>query len=214
MKANCIRLFLLLLCGLLISDSIPVQAKEKSWKLIFYDDFNSIGKERFNTTKWIGKFSFKYGKLEVKMKTNFLPGNFPAVWLLPENQGNPYRYGEIDVVEFFGTEQKSHQTVHSHSSFILGKTEQQNSFAQKVTPNQWHIYGMEWTPAYITMYVDGKITGTFLKSNDSEEVEEGQWTFDRPYYIILNQSVGDEGWNTPMLNTIYETEIDWIKVYQ
>lgn len=73
---------------------------------------------------------------------------------------------------------------------------------------------MEWTPAYITMYVDGKITGTFLKSNDSEEVEEGQWTFDRPYYIILNKSVGDEGWNTPMLNAIYETEIDWIKVYQ
>lgn len=33
-------------------------------------------------------------------------------------------------------------------------------------------------------------------------------------HIILNQSVGDEGWNTPMLNAIYETEIDWIKVYQ
>lgn len=31
---------------------------------------------------------------------------------------------------------------------------------------------MEWTPAYITMYVDGKITGTFIKSNDSEEVEK------------------------------------------
>ena len=145
MKANYIKLFLLLLCGLFISDSIPVQAKEKSWKLVFYDDFNSIGKERFDTTKWIvpdrepyrwsrwisdsksvvlrrngklicraipntafadsakmltgaictkGKFSFKYGKLEVKMKTNFLPGNFQAVWLLPENNGNPYRYGE------------------------------------------------------------------------------------------------------------------------
>ena len=53
MKANYIKLFLLLLCGLLISDSIPVQAKEKSWKLVFYDDFNSIGKERFDTTKWI-----------------------------------------------------------------------------------------------------------------------------------------------------------------
>lgn len=148
MKANYMKLFLLLLCGLLISDSIPVQAKEKSWKLVFYDDFNSIGKERFDTTKWIvpdrepykwsrwisdsksvvlrrngklicraipntafadsakmltgaictkGKFSFKYGKLEVKMKTNFLPGNFPAVWLLPENQGNPYRYGEFGM---------------------------------------------------------------------------------------------------------------------
>ena len=51
MKANYIKLFLWLLCGLFISDSIPVQAKEKSWKLVFYDDFNSIGKERFDTTK-------------------------------------------------------------------------------------------------------------------------------------------------------------------
>lgn len=105
----------------------------------------------------------------------------------------------------------TYQTVHSHSSFILRKTEQQNSFAQKVTPNQWHIFGMEWTPAYITMYV---VTRTFLKSNDSEEIEGGQWTFDRPYYIIHNQSVGDDNWNTPMLNAVYETEIDWIKVYQ
>ena len=38
MKANYIKLFLLLLCGLFISGSIPVQAKEKSWKLVFYDD--------------------------------------------------------------------------------------------------------------------------------------------------------------------------------
>lgn len=29
MKANYIKLFLLLLCGLFISDSIPVQAKKK-----------------------------------------------------------------------------------------------------------------------------------------------------------------------------------------
>jgi hypothetical protein len=66
----------------------------------------------------------------------------------------------------------------------------------------------------VVSYVDGKITGTFLKSNDSEEIEEGQWTFDRQYYIIHNQSVGDDNWNTPMLNAVYETEIDWIKVYQ
>lgn len=73
---------------------------------------------------------------------------------------------------------------------------------------------MVWTLAYIVMYVDGKITGTFLKSNDSEEIEGGQWTFNRQYYIIHNQSVGDDNWNTPMLNAVYETEIDWIKVYQ
>lgn len=42
MATHNIRLLFLLLCGLLTSDSIHIQAKEKSWKLIFYDDFNSV----------------------------------------------------------------------------------------------------------------------------------------------------------------------------
>lgn len=35
MKANYIKLFLLLLCGLFISDSIPVLAKEKKLEIGF-----------------------------------------------------------------------------------------------------------------------------------------------------------------------------------
>ncbi len=161
-----------------------------------------------------GKFAFKYGKLEVRMRTNKIQGNFPAVWLLPESPGRPYRYGEIDVVEFFGTDNQAYQTIHSHRSFIVGKSNQKMSYTTTVDPTQWHVYGMEWSPLHIAMFIDGKLIGSFVKSSDPNILNEGQWTFDRPYYLILNQSVGDDGWNTPYTNRIYQTEFDWIKVYQ
>ena len=48
-------------------------------------------------------FAFQYGKIELRMRTNMLPGNFPAAWLLPEQPAPPHPYsGEIDIVEFFG----------------------------------------------------------------------------------------------------------------
>ena len=161
-----------------------------------------------------GKFAFQYGKLEVRMRTNNMQGNFPAVWLLPEKSGNPFRYGEIDIVEFFGSDNQAYQTLHSHRSFMLGKSSQKLSYATIVDPTQWHVYGMEWSPVHISMFIDGKLIGSFVKSSNPEILKEGQWTFDRAYYLILNQSVGDEGWNTPDTNSVYQTEFDWIKVYQ
>lgn len=37
------------------------------------------------------KFAFKYGKIEVRMRTNLQKGNFPAAWIMPQVPGNPYR---------------------------------------------------------------------------------------------------------------------------
>lgn len=46
-------------------------------------------------------FAFQYGKIELRMRTNMLPGNFPAAWLLPKQPAPPHPYsGEIDIVEF------------------------------------------------------------------------------------------------------------------
>lgn len=44
------------------------------------------------------KFYVKYGRIEVRMKTNGKRGNFPAAWMRPQNDGNPYQYGEIDIM--------------------------------------------------------------------------------------------------------------------
>ena len=161
-----------------------------------------------------GKWNFKYGKLEVRLRTNNLEGNFPAVWLMPVNPGNPYSYGEIDIFESFGKEGKAYQTVHSHRSFMLQKQDGQNSFCKKLDITKWHIYGIEWESTRIIFTIDGKVTGIYMKSDDKTKLSEGQWSFDRNFYIIMNQSVGNDSWHTPNYKSTYETQIDWIRVYQ
>lgn len=161
-----------------------------------------------------GKFEFQYGKVEVRLKTNCDEGNFPAVWLLPAKQkGTPFRYGEIDIFETFGNDGVAHQTVHNHRTFMSGKKEK-NAFPHPIDVAIWHVYGVEWTPTFIRFYIDGKTTGYYEKSKDPQVLAEGQWTFDRPYYIIINQSTGEKGWHEPDVKRVYQTEVDWIRVYQ
>ena len=160
------------------------------------------------------KFEFKYGKVEVRLRTSNVEGNFPAVWLLPaEQKGVPFRYGEIDIFETFGNDGKAHQTVHNHRTFALGRKEK-NAFPHTLDVIQWHVYGVEWTPTYLLFTIDGKTKGYYEKSKDAKILAEGQWTFDRPYYIVVNQSTGQKGWHEPDVNHVYATEVDWIRVYQ
>ena len=53
-----------------------------------------------------------------------------------------------------------------------------------------------------------------MKSSDSQKIKEGQWTFDRVFFVILNQSVGYGSWYTPNIKDIYETQFDWVRVYK
>lgn len=64
--------------------------------------------------------------------------------------------------------------------------------------------------------IDGVPIGTYKKSGDDNLLRKGQWTFDVPCYIVINQSVGEESvWGMkPDYKTTYETRVDWIRVYQ
>ena len=75
---------------------------------------------------------------------------------------------------------------------------------------------MEWSPEKIIFAIDGKQTAVYEKSKDSQTLADGQWTFNRPFFLILNQSVGNgntRGMETDT-NEIYETEFDWVRVFQ
>ena len=161
------------------------------------------------------KFAFKYGKLEVRMRTNLQKGNFPAAWIMPQVPGSPYRYGEVDLIEYFGDEGIARQTFHSHRTAILKKSGDKTVFlTRNIERDKWHVYGLEWTPHALITYIDGETTGCYLKSNDPVKLEEGQWTFDRSFFIILNQSVGYGNWHAPDPHATYETEFDWVRIYQ
>lgn len=165
-----------------------------------------------------GLYAFKYGKIEARIFTNPHTGNFPAFWLMPEDPtGGWPRCGEIDIWEAINAETTSYHTVHSHWTYTLNqKSNPPSSKTVANTPQgRWHTYGLEWDEHQLTWYVDGQKVHTYAKSADPYALSEGQWPYDKVFYIILNQSVGDGGWVAkPDKSHTYETRFDWVRVYQ
>ena len=167
-----------------------------------------------------GKFSFQYGKIEVRAKTNLHAGNFPAIWLMPQPPAPSHPDGgEIDIFESFGSHRDAHHTVHNHWSLTLKHADRpKNHFVKGYFDvDKWHVYGLEWSPGSLVFTIDGTATGVYNKSSDAEALANGQWPFDRPFYIILNQSVRQFGTpfgGDPDLDYVYETQFDWVRVYQ
>ena len=165
----------------------------------------------------MNKFEFQYGKVEVRMKTNLIPGNFPAAWMGKTHKQRDDLYGEIDIVEVFSNQKKASHNIHSQYTQTHPKHGMKNSFSWQVDVRKWHVYGIEWTPEYVLWTVDGETTGIFKKPKDKQLLEEGAWTFDYPFFLILNQAVGNGRWSyLPYPNTrkTFETRFDWVRVYQ
>lgn len=165
-------------------------------------------------------YAFQYGKIEVRMRTNMQPGNFPAAWLLPKQPADPHPYsGEIDIVEYYGLNPNAYHSAHTHwttQSEQAGNPPHQ--FHEKMDATQWHVYGLEWNKKQLMWTVDGQLVGTYKRLDTKKARRGGQWPYDHPFYIILNQSLGDHTWNStmskaPQLNVTYETEFDWVRVY-
>ncbi len=167
--------------------------------------------------KSMGKFCFRYGKVECRLKTNPYSGNFPALWMMPENQSFGWpSCGEIDIWEAINTESLSYHTIHSHWTYDLGnKTNPTSSFTHYASQYDYHIYGFEWDDNTLKWYVDDTLVGTYTKSSNQSVLDQGQWPFDKNFHLILNQSVGDGSWAyNADTNHTYETVFDWIRVYQ
>lgn len=165
-----------------------------------------------------GRFGFRYGKVEARIRTYGHIGNFPAFWMMPvDNSIGWPKAGEIDIWEQIDAQQTSIHTVHSNWTFNLKKTgEPQSSFFNGNTDMEhYHTYGIEWTPTLITWYVDGKRVFEYPKSTNTQALADGQWPFDAPFYLILNQSVGNGSWAKPAdTSHTYTTIFDWVRVYQ
>lgn len=162
------------------------------------------------------KFEFRYGKIEVRMKTNLLIGNFPAAWLRTWPTKAQPLYSEIDIVEVFGNRKISSHNAHSQLTTSRRNHGQPNSFNYPCNVTKWHVYGVIWTSESIVWTVDGVKVGELRKSADPALLAEGQWSFDYPLFIILNQSVGTGGYDhfMPQTDKTYETQFDWVRVYQ
>lgn len=162
-----------------------------------------------------GRFGFTYGYAEARILSNPWVGNFPAFWMMPEDQSAGWpSCGEIDIWETIDTQERSWHTVHSHWTYDLGNKDG-SSYNVETPLDRYHTYAVEWNETTLVWYVDGKQVGTYTKSKDQNQLNKGQWPFDKHFHLILNQSVGNGAWAADAdVNHVYETRFDWVRVYQ
>ena len=163
------------------------------------------------------RFGFTYGYVEARIKSNPWTGNFPAFWMMPEDQSKGWPdCGEIDIWETIDSQERSWHTVHSNWTYDLGKTNNpQSSFNVATSHDRYHTYGLKWDEKTLIWYVDGKEVGRYAKSTNATNLSQGQWPFDKHFHLILNQSVGNNAWAADAdVNHTYETRFDWVRVYQ
>lgn len=161
------------------------------------------------------KFSFTYGKVEVRAKFNNGKGSWPAIWMMPESS-NEYgawpKSGEIDIMEHLNYEGVIHQTVHTAAG-TNAKGASSNTHQASYNVDDYNVYAIIWTRENIQFLVNDSVTYTYSKA---ENATFEQWPFDKPFYMILNQS-GGVGWPGAIENKNelpFEMQVDYVKVYQ
>lgn len=160
------------------------------------------------------KFSLLYGKVEVRAKFKQGQGSWPAIWMMPEvpvAYGNWPNSGEIDIMEHVNYENVVHQTIHNATVTDASG----GSSATKTTAYNtadYNIYGIVWSPGAIQFYVNNVLQYTYTRATGATSA---QWPFDKPFYLILNQS-GGAGWPGAINNADlpFNMNVDWVRVYK
>jgi beta-glucanase (GH16 family)/uncharacterized protein YcfL len=162
------------------------------------------------TTK--GKFSFKYGVVESRIKLPSMNGIWPAFWMLGSNiDTNVWPYcGEIDIVEAINSESLFYSTLHWNDSLVtLNATSQGSGGVSLTTREEYHIYSMNWEEDKITFYLDYVPYYSISISKDTQEC------FAKEFYLIYNVAVGGTWPGYNIGNDFPCTmSVDYLRVYQ
>lgn len=161
----------------------------------------------------LGKFSFTYGKVEVRARFKHGQGSWPAIWMMPEasEYGQWPSSGEIDIMEHLNHDTVFYQTIHNaHVTNANGGSSA--SHQSPFVSNDFNVYGIIWTKDAIEFYVNNTLQYTYRKPLNASSKE---WPFDKPFYLILNQS-GGVGWPGPLVESDlpFQMEVDWVRVYK
>ncbi|MBT7302518.1 MAG: glycoside hydrolase family 16 protein [Victivallales bacterium] len=162
-----------------------------------------------------GKFTFKYGKVQIRTRFKSAQGAWPALWMMGAEKGWPAN-GEVDLMEHLNFDDKIFQTVHSVYTLKVDKTNTpRKGSTAKIKRDEWNTYGCEWDADKVVFTVNGKPSHTYPRA---AEKGEKQWPFNQPFYFLLSMQVGG-GWvngSGPTNPEHYPAgmEIDWVRVYK
>ena len=184
--------------------------------------------------------SWKYGRIEARVKLPKGQSTWPAFWMLPADDvyGGWPLSGEIDIMEAVNLgavcdDCSSVANVEFRTSAALhfGKAWPDNIFITKKrflasleAVDDFHEFAVEWGEGHIDWFVDGEkffsATSKDWYSDAIKKSDNENAPFDQAFYLMFNLAVGG---NLPDTNnekrfnpSSFPSEfwIDWVRVYQ
>ena len=174
---------------------------------------------RFDTHN---KVSFLYGYIEARIKMPAGSGNHPAFWMLGDNineAGWPTT-GEMDITEIHSNIPNETTAAINYSTYFAPNVCCLANHRYEVAEldlgsdvsQGYHLYALAWLPDSISYYADNKLV--YKISRKDFEALPGYWSFDKSFFIILNNAVS-EGFSGSSANLQSSTmSIDWVRSYQ
>ncbi len=109
-----------------------------------------VGNSHGTTGGMSAKFGHRrYGRWEVRMKTNVRDPEYHPVLILWPDSGDWPCDGEIDYAEGGS----ARRTMHFFQHYSCDN--QQTSASRRIDTTKWHNYAVEWTPHGVVGYLDG-----------------------------------------------------------
>lgn len=147
------------------------------------------------------KFSFLYGKVEIRAMLPGTKGLWPAIWMLPDDGSWP---PELDIMESIGSDpHRIYMT--NHWGDPQNPAQSQSDYSGPDFTAGFHTFALEWEPGRLTWLVDGverKVMTDHVPT--------------KPMYLRLNTSVGGSWPGPPDASTVLPQyfRIDSVRLYQ
>ena len=178
--------------------------------------------------KTAGKKSFKYGKMEarIKVKGGNQDGVWPAFWMMGDD-GTAWPWcGELDIMEHANSRNYVEGTIHWNAGGSSYNTPYNHIFWGSYSVpayyyysdnnngiNGWHTYGVIWDENTIKWYVDNNIYLTAYLNDDNA------YAFRKNHYFLLNLALGSNatGYTGNIApNDSFQSatmEVDYVRAY-
>lgn len=179
--------------GVLTISMNPVAAEDQS-KFFNYEYTSGM----INSA---ASFSQTYGYFEIRTKLAAGQGLHDAFWMLPIDGSWP---PELDIVEQRGSDPGNVITV-AHAIDDDQQISYSKQFSVPTATTEFHTYGLDWEPDYLTWYIDGIAVRTM-------PTWEGM---DKPMYMIANLGGGGPWAGKPNSTTAWpaQMQIDYIRAF-
>ena len=160
------------------------------------------------------KKPFHRGRIEIKAKLGAARGAWPAFWLMPFDTTEKWPdCGEIDIMERLNNDTFAYQTVHSYYTKVLEIKDNPPYYKTcEIKPDDYNVFAVELHQDSLVFFINENRTFCYPRI---ETDKKGQYPFDKPYYLMIDQQLGGE-WvgEVAMEDLPVEMEIDWVRFYQ